>query len=71
MTTSAGGEGEGSSDAGQADAASWPQAPSISRPRVSLTVTEIPRSSRRASNSAATAGSEAVHGQTALRSRAA
>ncbi len=42
-------------------AASWPQAPSISRPRVSRTVVGMPRASSRRTNSRSSAGSEAVH----------
>ena len=42
-------------------AASWPQAPSISRPRVSRTVVGMPLASRRRTNSRSSAGSEAVH----------
>src|ERR1019366_1291170 len=43
------------------EAASCPQAPSISVPRVSRTVTGIPRAARIAWNSRATTGSDAVH----------
>ena len=42
-------------------AASWPQAPSISRPRVSRTVVGMPLASSRRTNSRSSAGSEAVH----------
>ena len=42
-------------------AASWPQAPSISVPRVSRTVTGMPRRASRSSNSCITPGSDAVH----------
>ena len=42
-------------------AASWPQAPSISRPRVSRTVVGIPLASSRRTNSRSSAGSDAVH----------
>ena len=40
----------------RADAASWPQAPSISRPRVSRTVTGTPCASRRRTNSRSRGG---------------
>src|SRR5581483_9072281 len=42
-------------------AASWPQAPSISRPLVSRTVTGTPCASSRRTNSACAAGRDAVH----------
>ena len=42
-------------------AASWPQAPSISWPRVSRTVVGMPPASRRRTNSRSSAGSDAVH----------
>ena len=42
-------------------AASWPQAPSISRPRVSRTVVGMPFASSRRTNSRSSAGSDAVH----------
>jgi hypothetical protein len=42
-------------------AASWPQAPSISRPRVSLTVTATPWAAIRSANSSPAPGREAVH----------
>ena len=42
-------------------AASWPQAPSISRPRVSRTVVGTPLASSRRTNSRSTSGREAVH----------
>ena len=42
-------------------AASWPHAPSISRPRVSRTVTATPWSATRRTNSSWTPGREAVH----------
>ena len=45
----------------EAEAASWPQAPSISRPRVSRTVTGTPCASRRRTNSRCAAGRDAVH----------
>src|SRR5208282_3134197 len=46
---------------GRAEAASWPQAPSISRPRVSRTVTGTPWDSRRRTNSRCALGRDAVH----------
>jgi hypothetical protein len=42
-------------------AASWPQAPSISRPRVSRTVTGMPWCSRRRTKARSSSGREAVH----------
>ena len=42
-------------------AASWPQAPSISRPRVSRTVVGTPLASSRRTNSRSSRGSDAVH----------
>ena len=48
---------------GQTVAASWPQAPSISRPRVSRTVTDTPQVSRRRTNSRSTGFGEASHSE--------
>src|ERR1700727_2358253 len=45
----------------QPEAASWPQAPSISRPRVSLIVTGTPQDSSRRTNSSVACCVEAVH----------
>ena len=44
-------------------AASWPQAPSISRPRVSRTVTATPRASSRRTNSRSTFFGDASHSE--------
>ena len=46
---------------GYSAAASCPQAPSISRPRVSRTVVGMPRASSRRTNSRSSRGSDAVH----------
>ena len=48
-------------DLASRSAASWPQAPSISRPRVSRTVVGMPLASSRRTNSRSSAGSDAVH----------
>src|SRR6185437_3849699 len=53
--------GPGAHGRADAEAASWPQAPSISRPRVSRTVTGTPWASRRRTNSRCAAGRDAVH----------
>ena len=55
-------EGEScSKPASYSTAASWPQAPSMSLPRVSRTVVGMPLASSRRTNSRSSAGSEAVH----------
>src|SRR6202021_991826 len=56
-----GGGGAGTGGEAETEAASWPQAPSISRPRVSRTVTGTPWDSRRRTNSRCAPGREAVH----------
>ena len=52
---------EGRRRRGHSEAASWPHAPSISRPRVSRTVTAIPPISSRRTNSRSSCGRDAVH----------